>query len=55
MTTGGVDLADACLYVEVRCMRWKVKFSLFITLSCLIPVLRKALHLFRLIQHQGMT
>lgn len=35
-------------------MWWKVKFSLFITLSCLIPALWKAQHLLRLIQHQSM-
>lgn len=49
----GVELTDVCLYVQVGYVWWKVKFSLFITLSCLIPVLWQALHLLRLIQHQS--
>lgn len=49
----GMELMDVCLCVEVRCMWWKVTFSLFITLSCLIPALWKAQHLLRLIQHQS--
>lgn len=35
-------------------MWWKVKFSLFIALSCLIPTLWKAPHLLGLVQHQSM-
>lgn len=49
----GVNLMEVCLYLKVRCMWWKVKFSLFITLSSLIPALWKAQHLLRLIQHQS--
>lgn len=49
----GVELTDVCLYVQVGYVWWKVKFSLFITLSCLIPMLQQALHLLRLIQHQS--
>lgn len=44
---------DVCLRIKVGCIWWKATFSLFITLSCLIPALQKAQHLLRLIQHQS--